>query len=83
MDSLSVNLKFYKEIVQDRQVQEDMAHSLIDIDSCSLHILHGSFQTSAEKTGWNWMALLKVLFQILHNTLARREDYEKVTSSNI
>ena len=53
MDSPSVNLKFYKEIVQDRQVQEDMAHSLIDIDSCSLHILHGSFQTSAEKTGWN------------------------------
>ena len=47
----SVNLKFYNEIVQD--TQENMVHSLIDIGSCSLHIVHGSFKTDAEKTGWN------------------------------
>ena len=82
MDGPSVNLKFYNEIVQNRQAQENMAHSLIDIGSCSLHIVHGSFKTSAEKTGWNLKALLKGLFQILHDTLAKREDYETVTGSN-
>ena len=80
MDGLSVNLKFYNKIVQDRQ--ENMVHSLIDIGSCSLHIVHGSFKTGAEKTGWNLKALLKGSFQILHDTPARREDYEKVTGSN-
>ena len=80
MDGPSVNLKFYNEIVQDRQ--ENMVQSVIDISSCSLHIVHGSFKTSAEKTGWNLKAFLKGLFQILHDTLARTQDYKKVTSSN-
>ena len=59
-----------------------MAHSLIDIGSCSLHIVHGSFKLGAEKTGWNLKALLQGLFQILRDTLSRREDYEIVTGSN-
>ena len=80
MDGPSVNLKFYNEIVRDRQ--ENLVHSLIGIGSCSLHIVHGSFKTGAEKTGWNLKALLKGLFQILHDTPARREDYKKVTGRN-
>ena len=59
-----------------------MAHSLIDIGSSSLHIVHGSFKLGAEKTGWNLKALLKGLCQILHDTLSRRENYEIVTGSN-
>ena len=59
-----------------------MAHSLIDIGSCSLHIVHGSFKLGAEKTGWNLKAFLKGLFQILHDTLSRRENYEIVTGSS-
>ena len=80
MDGLSVNLKFYNEIVQDRQ--ENMVHLLIDIDSCSLHIFHCSFKTGAEKPGWNLKTLLKGSFKILHDTPARREDYETVTGSS-
>ena len=52
MGGPSVNLKFYNEIVQD--IQENMVHSFIDIGSCSLHIVRGSFKTGAEKTGWNF-----------------------------
>ena len=80
MDGPSVNLKFYKEIVPDRQ--ENMVHSLVDIRSCSLHIVHGSFKTGAEKTGRSLKALPEGSFQILHDTPTRREDYEKVTGSN-
>ena len=79
-DGPSVNLKFFKEIVQVRQ--GNMVHSLIDVGSCSAHIVNGSFKTGAEKTGWNLKALLKGSFQILHDTPARREDYETVTGSN-
>ena len=80
VDGPSVNLKFYYEIVQDRQ--ENMVYLLIDIGSCSLHIVHGSFKTGAEKTGCNLKVLLKGSFQILHDTPARIEDYEKVTRFN-
>ena len=69
MDVPSVNLIFYSEIVQDRQ--ENMVHSLIDVSSCSLHILYGSFKTGAEKTGWNLKALFKGSFQIFHDTPTR------------
>ena len=51
IDGPSVNFKVYNKIVQDRQ--ENMVHSLIDIGSCSLHTVHGSFKTGADKTGWN------------------------------
>ena len=47
MDGPSVNLKFYNEIVQDRQ--ENMIHSLILIGSCSLLIVHGSFKLVQRK----------------------------------
>ena len=47
MDGPSVNLKFYNEIVEDRQ--GNIVHSLIDIGSCNLHIMYGSFKTGAEK----------------------------------
>ena len=44
--------------------------------------MHGSFKTGTEKTGWNLKSLLKDSFQILHDTPAKREDYEPVTGSN-
>ena len=79
----SMNLKLYKEIVQDRQ--KNMVYSLlIEIGSWSLHIhiFNCNIETGAEKTGWKFKALCKILSQILHDTPARREDYESVTGSN-
>ena len=78
-----MNLKLYKEIVQDRQ--KNMVYSLlIEIGSWSLHIhiFHCNIETGARKTGWKFKALRKILSQILHDTPARREDYESVTGSN-
>ena len=47
MDELNVNLRFYQELIKKRK-GEHMFHSLLDIGSCSLHIIHGSFKTGAE-----------------------------------
>lgn len=77
MDGPNVNLKFFKEFAKARK--DDMLHTLIDIGSCSLHIVHGSFKTGAKKSNWNIKETLRGVFQILHNTPARREDYESVT----
>ena len=53
-----------------------------DIDSFSLHIMHGAFRTSTEKYEWALKKLVKDAYMILHNTLARRKDYKSVTGSS-
>jgi hypothetical protein len=49
MDGPNVNLKFYNEF--SAKFKEENCHSSIDIGTCSLHTVHNSFRTGAEKTG--------------------------------
>ena len=80
MDGPNVNLKFYQEFCRKRK--DEKYHSLIDIGSCSLHIIHGSLKTGAEKSNWGIKKLLKGAYTLLHDTPACREDYESVTPSS-
>ena len=57
-------------------------HQLINIGSCRLHIIHGSFKIGIEVTDWNIKATAKGVFQILHHSPARRTDYISVGRSN-
>ena len=45
--------------------------------------MSGSFKDGAEKSSWDIQKTLKGSYQILHDTPARREDYETVTNSNL
>ena len=74
MDEPNVNLKFFKEFAA--SFKEDNFHSLVDIGSCSLHIVHGAFKTGAEKSEWGLKKFLKAAYIILHDSPACREDYE-------
>ena len=80
MDGTNVNLKFYQEFCGKRK--DEKYHSLIDIGSCSLHIIHGSLNTGAEKSNWGIKKLLKGAYTLLHDTPVRREDYESITASS-
>ena len=51
MDVWNVNLKFYQKLTKNRKEQK--FYSLLDIGSCSLRIIHGSFKTGAKKSKWN------------------------------
>ena len=55
-------------------------HELIDIGSCSLHIIHDAFKIGAESSGWNIKAIFKGAFTILRDApaRARRADYSFV-----
>ena len=81
MDGPSVNMKFLEEISKERKADEQ--HQLINIGSCGLHTIHGALKTGAEKANWKIKETLKEAFQVLHDTPARREDYESVTGSTI
>lgn len=58
MDGPSVNHKFYKKFSDERSDSEISA--LVDIGSCSLHIVNGAFQSGAEKSELNIKIHLRV-----------------------
>ena len=55
---------------------------LLDIGTCGLHSLRGSFKMGIEKSEWEMKYLMKVSFNILHDSPARLDDYESVTKSS-
>ena len=61
IDGPNVNIKFYQEFSV--HAKESNFHSLIDIDSCSLHIIHRSFTTGAENSGWKLQKGLTLLLR--------------------
>ena len=82
MDGPNVNWKMLDLIVEDRNSNETYPN-LLDVGSCSLHVVHGAFRTGMKQTGWGIDLLLKSLYSHLHETPARREDYTKMTGSEV
>ena len=82
MDGPNVNWKMLDLIVGDRNSNETYP-TLLDVRSCSLHVVHGAFRTSMKQTGWGIDLLLKLLYSHLHETPARRKDYTKMTGSEV
>ena len=81
MDGPSVNLRSLQKIQDDRVENEQPA--LIDIGSCGLLTVHGAFKCGAQNTGWKLKEILSGSYQILHDSPARRDDYQSVTDSVI
>ena len=76
MDGPNTNLKLLREIKEDR---EKKFSSVIDIGSCSLHLIHGAFKTGSESTPWDLHKIMKGAYYLLHDSPARRDDYFKLT----
>ena len=77
----NVNWKFYHNLFQERKGEE--FPDLLIIGSCSLHVVDASFEKGAKISGWNLGNTLCSLWQIFHDTLARREDFIQITGSDL
>ena len=53
----------------------------MNIDSCGLHTVHGAFQTGTETTTWDLRKIMKAVWQIFHDSSARRDVYTKICES--
>ena len=82
MDGPNINWKMLDLIVEDRNSNETYPN-LLDVGSCSLHVVHGAFRTGMKQIGWGIDLLLKSLYSHLHETPARGEDYTKMTGSEV
>lgn len=83
MDGPSTNWKFYDQLVDDRKHEDPDMPSLLNIGSCSLHVVHGGFKYGATSTGWKLDSVLRSLWYVFENAPARREDYETITGSTV
>ena len=80
MDGPNVNLKMLQKINEERTANE--FHHLISIGSCGLHTVHGAFRTGAEATDWSIKKILRGAYIVLHDSPARREDYQEINGSD-
>ena len=80
MGGPNFNLKIYREFVQ--KCKDENYHSLIDIGSCGLHVIHGSLGTGVDDSQWGLKKLIKGAYQLRHDIPARRDDYESITGSS-
>ena len=79
MDGPNTNLKFLEEYKKRRETEE--LKDIIDIGTCILHTVHGSFEKVVERSNWEMKKLLKGSHRILADTPTRREDYFNITGS--
>ena len=54
---------------------------LMNIGSCGLHTAHSAFQTGSKTTTWNLGKIMKAIWQIFHDSPARRDVYTKICES--
>lgn len=83
MDGPNVNVKFYNDLLVQREALDPNLPSLLDIGSCGLHVVHGAFRTAFESTGWKIDAFLRSLWYLFHDSPARRADYKEITGSDV
>ena len=58
-----MNVKLLQ-VVQDDRKDKGLPH-VLDIGTCGLHTVHGSFQTGIEKSEWEMKSVMKASFNIL------------------
>ena len=56
---------------------------IINIGSCGLRVMHRAFKAGMEAAGWNVGKVLKSMWQLFHDSPARRETYARICESEI
>ena len=80
MDGPTVNWTFFDALMNYHSEWE--LPQMINIGSCSLHTVHGTLKIALESTSWRIKQTLKGIWQNLHESPARKEDFESATRTN-
>lgn len=83
MDGPAVNKSLIKSLEKEIASKDPNNPVLLDLGSCGLHSVHGSFKEGMKKTGWSIQEFLICLYRLFKNSPTRRENYTAVTNSNL
>ena len=76
MDGPNTNWSVLKLLREDRC--EKNYPNIIDIGSCSLHVVHGAFKSGIEATNWDLKKIMKAMWKIFDDSPASRDIYFKM-----
>ena len=82
MDGPNANWKMLNKITEERCSVEHYP-GLINVGACKFHAVHGAFRSGMIKTKWRFDSVLKALHNLFDESAAKREDYIKVTGSEM
>ena len=69
-------------IIDERQ-SDDHYPELLDIGSCSLHVIHGAFRKGFCQTDWGIDSVLRALYNLFDKSPANREDFAEITGTDV
>ena len=84
-DGPNVNLKFLKDFESFRKLEGsdfDNYH-VIDVGTCLLHIVHGSYKAAHKACKWSLNDFLRALYYLFKDFPSRRADYMHHTGSSM
>jgi hypothetical protein len=79
MDGPNVNLRFYKDFIQ--QYERQFERKILQTGVCSLHVLSGALKDGMNKTSWGLSSTLRAMYTLFKDSPARRADYISITGS--
>ena len=81
MDGPNTNWEVFD--LLNRQREEERWSTLLNLGSCELHVVHGGFQTGVKATDWEIEKVLRVMWNIFHDSPAGREMYTRVGVTDV
>lgn len=84
MDGPHVNFSFlrsFKDFIKDEPTNSNQS-TIIDIGSCSLHLIHGCYKTAHAKTEWNLNNFLRAIYYLFKDFPSRRADFIHYSQSD-
>lgn len=79
-DGPNVNLKFLRDF--EDHMKNFSSQQILDIGTCSLHIIHGCYKTACTKSGWGVNEFLRSIYYLFKDFPSRRADYRHFSESN-
>ena len=83
MDGPKVNWSLLKEIGDLKTEKDPDSPQLLDLGSCSLHVLHGAYGAGQSATHWNICQFLRACYKMFKDSPARRHDYLHINDLDI
>ena len=82
-DGPNVNWKLHRLLMEHVAAADVHAPKLLDVGSCSLHVVHNAFKAGASASEWGTAGVLSALYWLFVDSPARREDFSTITGSSI
>lgn len=82
-DGPNVNLKLIFDLRTHMREHLTSEQQILDVGTCSLHIINGAYKTGLTKVGWKLNQFLRAIYRMFKNYPSRRASYLEITGSSL